>query len=225
MLSDDVREKVFSFLQKYGEKGLIVLKAALSIAKDPNIDHKLGDFSFKHLVLKLNSMGFSYNPVNLVRILEKEFGLIEKSYSSSNQTWWRFKDIDAVEEAVYSESDSEKIEDPKVRLIAVKYRSLEPAEIYAFLQKALIKPTLTPADKAKFRAMVFNEIDQLVKLVDEMLEYEEFFEYEIGFIKEIFKLAEKLSKRIENEHLRGFRSRQIIPQEDILRNDNRGHSQ
>ena len=224
MLSNDVREKVFSFLQKHGEKGLIVLKAASSIAKDPNVDHKLGDFSFKHLVLKLNSMGFSYNPVNLVRILEKEFGLIEKSYSSSNQTWWRFKDIDAVEEAVYSESGSEKAEDPKVRLIAVKYRSLEPAEIYSFLQKALMKPTLTPADKAKFRAMAFNEIDQLVKLIDEMLEYEEFFEYEIGFIKEIFKLAEKLSKRIENEHLRGFRSRQIIPQEDILRNDNRGHS-
>ncbi|QOR93899.1 hypothetical protein IMZ38_04410 [Thermosphaera chiliense] len=224
MLSSDLKEKVFSFLQKYGDKGFIVLKTALSIAKDPNIDHKLGDFSFKHLVLKLNSMGFSYNPVNLIRILEKEFGLIEKTYSSSNQTWWRFKDIDAVEEAVYSENDVEKVEDPKIRLIAVKYRSLEPAEIYAFLQKTLIKPSLTPADKAKFRSMVFNEIDQLVKLVDEMYNYEEFFEYEISFIKEIFKLAEKLSRRIENEHLRGFRGRQTISQEDILRDDHRGHS-
>ncbi|MGB9827947.1 MAG: hypothetical protein ACPLSM_05460 [Thermosphaera sp.] len=224
MLSSGLKEKVFSFLQKYGDKGFIVLKTALSIAKDPNIDHKLGDFSFKHLVLKLNSMGFSYNPVNLIRILEKEFGLIEKTYSSSNQTWWRFKDIDAVEEAVYSENDVEKVEDPKIRLIAVKYRSLEPAEIYAFLQKTLIKPSLTPADKAKFRSMVFNEIDQLVKLVDEMYNYEEFFEYEISFIKEIFKLAEKLSRRIENEHLRGFRGRQTISQEDILRDDHRGHS-
>jgi len=224
LLPNDFKEKVFSFLQKYGDKGFIVLRTALSIAKDPNIDHKLGDFSFKHLVLKLNSIGFSYNPVNLIRILEKEYGLIEKTYSSSNQTWWRFKDIDAVEEAVYSESDMEKVEDPKIRLIAMKYRSLEPAEIHAFLQKALIKPTLTPADKARFRSIVFNEIDQLVKLVDEMYNYEEFFEYEISFIKEIFKLAEKLSRRIEKEHVKGFRSRQPISQEDILGNDNRGYS-
>ncbi|MEM1879294.1 MAG: hypothetical protein QXJ18_05995, partial [Desulfurococcaceae archaeon] len=88
--------RLIAFLEKYGEKGLIVLKTAFDLSQDPHIDHRLGDFSFKHLVLKLTSIGFNYNPVNLLRILEKEYGIIEKSYSSSNQTWWRFVDIEAV---------------------------------------------------------------------------------------------------------------------------------
>ncbi|MEM4748796.1 MAG: hypothetical protein QXS26_02845 [Thermosphaera sp.] len=225
MFTNNLRENVLSFLQKYGEKGHIVLKTALSIAKDPNIDHKLGDFSFKHLVLRLNALGFSYNPVNLVRMLEKEYGIIEKTYSSSNQTWWRFKDVDSVEQALFSSDSSNTFEDPKIRLIAIKYRSLEPEEIYSTLQRLIVKPNLTPADKTKFRALVFNEIEQLVKLVEEMYNYEDFFENEISFIKEIFSLADKISRRIERERAAGSKVTYGMYREDVAKNDYRGHSQ
>lgn len=225
MFTDNLRENVLSFLQKYGEKGLIILKTALSIAKDPNIDHKLGDFSFKHLVLRLNTLGFSYNPINLVRMLEKEYGIIEKTYSSSNQTWWRFKDIDSVEQALFSNDSSKTFEDPKIRLIAIKYRSLEPGEIYSTLQRLIVKPNLTPTDKTKFRALVFNEIEQLIKLVEEMYNYEDIFENEINFIKEIFSLADKISRRIERERAGASKVAYGMYREDVAKNDYRGHSQ
>ncbi|MEM4904145.1 MAG: hypothetical protein QXL28_04160, partial [Desulfurococcaceae archaeon] len=91
----NVADRVRLFLEKFGERGLVVLKAAYEVAQDPNIDHRFGDFSFKHLVLKLSSAGFVYNPANVLRLLEKEYGVVEKSYSSSSQTWWKFVDMEA----------------------------------------------------------------------------------------------------------------------------------
>jgi hypothetical protein len=191
--------RLIAFLEKYGEKGLIVLKTAFDLSQDPHIDHRLGDFSFKHLVLKLTSIGFNYNPVNLLRILEKEYGIIEKSYSSSNQTWWRFVDIEAVRR-VLSEYYNTPFEDPAIKALHIKYKSLEPKTRLDWLKRLLAKDKLTSADKELFKNFVFTELDKITQLISEMEKYEEVFKGEIAILKELLHLADLVSSRIEKPH-------------------------
>ncbi|WP_440059581.1 hypothetical protein ACSU1N_07290 [Thermogladius sp. 4427co] len=183
-----------AFLEKYGDKGFMVLKAALDVAGDPNIDHRYGDFSFKSLVLRLARLGFNYNPVNLLRALEKEYGVIEKSYTSSSQTWWRFRDPEAVRKAVLG--DTIEIEDPRISLLKIKYEALEPGIIKNHLVKLASKTVLTKVDREGFRRIVFEDLPKLVELYYEMLGYEDYFKNEISTIREIIRLAELVSARL-----------------------------
>lgn len=196
MIEFNIKEKIKLFLEKYGEKGLIILKAAYDISQDPNIDHRLGDFSYKHLVLKLASLGFSYNPTNMLRILEKDYGIIEKSYSSSNQSWWRFVDIEAVRSAL-GEYYGTSIEDPRVKLLLIKYKSVEPWSTLEMLRRLAFKENLTNSDKENFKNFVFNNLDKIVELLNNMEKYEEVFAGEINVLREILNLADLVSSKIE----------------------------
>lgn len=196
-----MKDKVKLFLEKYGEKGLVILKAAYDISQDPNIDHRLGDFSYKHLVLKLASIGFNYNPVNMLRILEKDYFIIEKSYSSSNQSWWRFVDIEAVR-SVLGEYYGASIEDPRVKLLFIKYKSMEPWSTLEMLRRIALKENLTSSDKENFKNFVFNNLDKIVELLSEMEKYEEIFIGEINVLREILNLADLISSKIEKPRSR-----------------------
>lgn len=189
-------DKVRLFLERFGERGLLVLKAAYEVAQDPNIDHRLGDFSFKHLVLKLSSAGFIYNPANILRILEKEYGVIEKSYSSSNQTWWKFVDVEATR-SVLSEYFGASIEDPRLKVLLIKYRSIEPRNVLETLRRLALKENLTNGDKELFKNFVFNKLDKIVELVVEMEKYEEVFSGELTVLREILNLADMVSNKLE----------------------------
>ncbi|MEM1638982.1 MAG: hypothetical protein QXJ69_02740 [Desulfurococcaceae archaeon] len=201
MIEFNIREKIKLFLERYGEKGLIILKAAYDISQDPNIDHRLGDFSYKHLALKLASLGFSYNPINMLRILEKDYGIIEKSYSSSNQSWWRFIDIEAVRSAL-GEYYGASIEDPRVRLLLIKYKSIEPWSTLEMLRRLAFKENLTNSDKENFKNFVFNNLDKIVELLNNMEKYEEVFAGEISVLREILNLADLVSSKIEKPRSR-----------------------
>lgn len=194
-----VYEKLRLFLERFGEKGLLVLKAAYEVSQDPNIDHRLGDFSFKHLVLKLSSMGLVYNPINILRILEKEYKVVEKSYSSSNQTWWRFTDIEAVRIAL-SETYGFNLEDPRLRALLIKYKSMEPRSLLEALKRMVFKERLTASDKEVFKNFVFTELDKVVELLREMEKYEEVFPGEIAVLREILSLADIVSSKLEKPH-------------------------
>lgn len=209
-----VRSKLPAFLEKYGEKGLIVLKAAYEISQDPNVDHRLGDFSFKHLVLKLISMGFNYNPINMLRILEKEYGIIAKSYTSSNQTWWRFVDIEAVR-AVLSEYYGVEFDDPRVKALLIKYKSLEPQNTLNWLKKLIAKSKLSTADREMFKNFVFSELDKVVTLISEMEKYEEVFRGEIQLLREILALADIVSNKLNIQESRMPLER--VTEADVLR--------
>ena len=201
MLTSDYVGRLYAFLEKYGEKGLVVLKVAYEIATDPSVDHRLGDFSFKHLALKLASMGLNYNPANLLRILEKEYGVIEKTYSSSNQTWWRFLDLEAVR-SVISEYFGTPLSDPKIRALLVKYKSIEPGRLIEWLKKLLTKENLSSVEKEEFKAFAFRELDKITALLEEMQKYEDVFRGEIAALLEILSLAEAVSSRLEKPGLR-----------------------
>lgn len=196
MLGFSARERIKLFLEKYGEKGLVVLKAAYDISQDPNIDHRLGDFSYKHLVLRLATIGFNYNPVNLLRILEKEYNIIEKSYSSANQSWWRFTDIEAVRSAL-SEYYGTSVEDPHVKLLLIKYKSMEPFSTLEMLRRLVAKENLTNGDKEIFKNFVFNSLEKIVELLNDMEKYGEIFSGEISTLREILNLADLVSSKLE----------------------------
>lgn len=101
-LSIGVKERVLEFLARYGERGYAVLRAAVEATLGSNGRHgvRLGDFNYREVVAKLRSYGLEYNPSNLLSILEREYAVIETSYKSSNQHWWRFLDLEAVIEAL-----------------------------------------------------------------------------------------------------------------------------
>jgi hypothetical protein len=196
LLGFSAGERIKLFLEKYGEKGLVVLKAAYDISQDPNIDHRLGDFSYKHLVLRLATIGFNYNPVNLLRILEKEYNIIEKSYSSANQSWWRFTDIEAVRSAL-SEHYGASVEDPHVKLLLIKYKSMEPFSTLEMLRRLVAKENLTNGDKEIFKNFVFNSLEKIVDLLNNMEKYGEIFLGEISTLREILNLADLVSSKLE----------------------------
>lgn len=189
--------RIKNFLQAYGERGLIVLKTAYEIATDPEVDHRLGDFSYKHVVSRLLSAGYNYNPANLLNIMEKRFGIIERTYSSHNQTWWQFTDISSVRE-VLREQIAGSSPDPRVRLLLVKYKSLEPSRIYNTLRNLSAKERFTEHDKAVFRKIVFEDLDRLTAILSEMENYAELFSGEIKMIQQILWLSEVVADKMSS---------------------------
>jgi hypothetical protein len=186
------------FIEKYGEKAVVLLRAMYELSQDPLIDHRLGDFSYKHLVLKLASMGFNYNPINILRVLEKELGVIEKSYTSSNQTWWRFTDIEAVR-SVLGEILGVETRDPRVKALLIKYRSLEPRSILESLRRLAVKEHFSQFDKEYFKNFVYTTLDRVVDLMNEMEKYEEVFTGELGVLREILNLADLVSSKLDKQ--------------------------
>lgn len=192
-------EKTRFFLEKYGDRGLIVLRAAYEISKDPRVDHRFGDFNYKYLVQRLNHSGFKYNPINLLRVLEKEYRIIEKSYSSSNQTWWRFIDIDAVQ-SVLGEIHGASTRDPGLLSLLIKYKSIEPGRIISFLRRLLSKEILSEGERELFKQFVFSDIDKVVNILKDMEKYEDVFVKEIEVLREILNLADRVSSKLERSH-------------------------
>lgn len=200
----EIKDRINEFLDKYGDKGYLVLRTALDIALDPNIDHRYGDFSYKQLVFRLRRMGINYNPSNLLRILEREYGLIEKTYISTTQKWWSFTDLEATRKTLLEYSGNLDIGEPKLRILLIKYRSLDPVNILHTLKRLAMKNTLNSIDKQVFRRIVFNELDAINEILSEMMAYEDVFEKEISVLNEIISLAERISAKIGGLHA-GFK--------------------
>ncbi len=207
-----IRDRIWSFLEKYGEKAYIVLRTALDIALDPEIDHRLGDFSYKHLVFRLRSMGINYNPQNLLRIMEREYGIVEKTYISTKQKWWSFLDLETTRKVLHEYSGSDEINDPKIRLLSIKYHSLEPMNILNTLRRLAVKNSFTSIDKEVFRGIVFNDLEKITDVLNEMLRHEEIFSEEIKVLNEILSLAENISAKLEARY---SRQRRRIPSKAI----------
>ncbi len=193
---DLLKARVREFLERYGDKGLVVLRAAIETALS-SYGGRYGDFSYKSLVLRLRSMGVEYNPSNLLRILERNYGLIEKSFSSSNQTWYRFIDLDAVREAIdeYMGLQSPS-DDPEIRLLRIKYRSLQPDKLLSILKSLYRKPRLNKYDVSLFRELAFKELDLVADLLNKMLRYEDLFSNEISLLNEILVYADYVASKI-----------------------------
>lgn len=185
-----VSDRTLEFLLKFGDKGKETLIAAIECSYE-NERTELGDFSYKSVVEKLTEKGYNFDPKMILRALEKDFGIIETTYKSSNQHWWKFIDREQVENVVNENKDT----DPKVELIRIKFYSLEPQKIEKRLELMSKKSILTEVDKKTFRLMVFDELTKLAEIYDEASQFEETLQI-VESIKRILTLASIISKRI-----------------------------
>ncbi len=190
-----VAARTKELLEEYGERAALVLKAALQVTDEYRASGKnsLGDFDYKGLVKKLKLMGVEYNPSPLLRKMEREYGIIETSYKSDKQHWWRFVDEEAVREAL---EEGEEIEDPKLAMLKVQAAALELHEIKEKLKKLASKKKLSSAEKKWFRNFAFETLPLVVKIAEEVME-EGYEDPELLDSVRVIKLALRVAQKMK----------------------------
>ena len=200
-----LRSIVLDAYQRYGQKFLLVIKVAIAIAKENRLRGQttLGDFDYKTLVERLLSTGFQYNPSLLLRALEREYNLLETSYKSSTQRWYKFKYDIAQLESVINDiaSTGEDVDDPDVILLKVQLRSLRPKYWLSKLKNMSVKDKLSKTDIKLFEQFSFNVLPKFVKILKRAEEYEDLLLVEINVIKELIQLAQLIAERIEHSEM------------------------
>jgi len=201
------------FINIYGERGYYILKAILEAYKENWGRASLGDFCYKDIKRKLISYGIKYNPAILLSNLEKEYGVIETTYKSSNQHWWRIVDLEAIEEVVaeYEGRSVEELESlpPRARLLRIQFYALDPEKLLIKLKRF--------QNGIRVPSRILDEIIfvKLPKIVDFLEKAEEEFpdelSTEISLAEELLELAERLvlirKHRSEKNVFEDFNSR------------------
>ncbi|MGC9105823.1 MAG: hypothetical protein ACP5HQ_05310 [Thermoprotei archaeon] len=190
---DVAKARLSEFLLKYGEKASALLEA-IREAYSLNDNKEAGDFSYRQVQEVLERKGYNFDPRNLLRIMEKDYGLIETSFRTSNQRWWKVKAPEIL-------SDNDRytgLEDPRLIAIRIKAASLDLANLRKRLEFMLRKPVLTEADKREFRRFSFNELSDIVSLLEEASQYPE-TEDVASELKAIISLAYEIGKRVSGK--------------------------
>jgi integrase len=190
---DVAKARISEFLLKYGEKANALLEA-IREAYSLNTNKEAGDFSYRQVQEVLERKGYNFDPRNLLRIMERDYGLIETSFRTSNQHWWKVKAPEIL-------SDSDRytgLEDPRLVAIRIKAASLDLANLRKRLEFMLRKPVLTEADKREFRRFSFNELNDIVSLLEEASQYPE-AEDVTSELKAIISLAYEIGKRVSGK--------------------------
>ncbi|ABU81693.1 hypothetical protein [Ignicoccus hospitalis] len=189
--------RVREFLEEYGERAALVLKAALQVTDKYRAEGKnaLGDFDYKGLTQTLKLMGVEYKPSLLLSKLEKEYGIIETTYKSGNQHWWRFVEEDAVREALEEEDE---VEDPKLVMLKVQAAALGLEEIKGKLKLLLSKKRLSASDKKWFRNFAFETLPLVAKLAQEVVE-EGYEDPELLEALRVLKLSLKVASKLKSK--------------------------
>lgn len=192
---------VLDSIYKYGEKAYILLKAAYEVYQSNLLMNRKvpGDFDYKSLINKLREKGVSYNPNQLLRMLEREFGIIETTYRSVNQRWWRFKDPLAISKALstYEGKDvGDECEDPEILLLKIQVEVIDIDKLINELIELISKERLTLSDRERIKNLIFNDAQLIIKLFKETQKYgEEFREFNSKanlFVKYLTVVAKKL---------------------------------
>jgi hypothetical protein len=195
------------FLAKYGERGYALLKAIIEEASRPRRGPSLGDFSFKGVKSRLASYGVDYNPAILLSKLEKEYGVIETSYRSGSQHWWRIVDRRAIEEALREYEGGGSELDPRARVLRVQFASLEPERVLAELERIARSPRPGRRERERLRDIAFNVLPLVARFLEEASEYGDELSYELQLAEEILAAAERAAARISGYTVRGGGSR------------------
>lgn len=195
-MSSSVKLAVMDAVARYGERARTVLQAALRVAQRYRALGKKvpGDFDYRGVVEELRRSGLSYNPSNLLRILEREYGILETVYHTTNQRWYRFRDMDAVAAALSEEGEEE--DDPELEMLRIQVASLELGEVRELLRRLVMKPRLSRVDRARFRRFAFRTLPRIVKLLRRAMYYEEELAGEIEALREVIALAREVAARL-----------------------------
>ncbi len=215
-LRNSVRERVREFIERYGDKAIAVLRAALELSSEAGCS--LGDFNSRDLALRLTSWGIDYNPSNLIRILEKVYGVVEKGSTSRGRTWYRFRDIDAVREELFSYMGYSREENPRIKVLRIKYRSLRIDLLMSRLKSMVTKERLSKRDLEFIKDLAFKELDEVLQLINEMSENESYFIKELKALKELVELADAASLRVAGIEEDGLPTRYSLKNADATIN-------
>ncbi len=180
------------FIAAYGERGYLVLRAVLdAAAAAPRA--RLGDFEFKMVRRRLRELGLEYNPALLLSKLEKEYGLIETTYKSSSQHWWRILDRRGIEEAVaeYEGRTPTPPDDPRLRLLRVQFYSLQPERLLEELRRLPPRPRPGSREAHALRRIAFQDLPLLVEFLERArAEYPDELAAEIALAERLLEEAE-----------------------------------
>lgn len=171
-ISSNLELLLSDFLVKYGERGKAVLEAAIRASSKIRSSHKNlpvppGDFDYRSLVEELGSMGYSYNPSPILRILEREYGLIRTTLHTSRQRWYVFSSNEVreiIEKHVLRSLEEQESEDPDLIIARIQLISVMPERIKIFLKKLASKPTWSESDYRKLRRLSQDELRLLIKI-------------------------------------------------------------
>lgn len=196
-----VRMALLECYHRYGQRFVAVMKTAIGIAKENRLrgGQLPGDFDYRTLVDRLNSIGVQYNPSLLLRALEREYGVIETSYRSSNQHWYRFRDLESVEQVLNSVAGIDAEEEPEVAMVKIQIKALQIRYWLGKLKAISIKTRLNRSDIELFRRFSFSVLPKLVRILRKAEEYEDQLYTEIGIVKEILSLAQIVAERINRD--------------------------
>jgi hypothetical protein len=193
-----VQELIDDFLARYGEKGRAVLLAAVEamIEIQRRSEYtRLGDFDYKTLKEMLERLGGGVNPTNYLRALEREYGIVNQTYRSTRQQWWSFANKEAIL-SWYERQVGKPSDDPVVKVLVVKYRVLKPEEKLSRLEALSRKPSLSLVEQKEIMDFVFNELDKVLLVLNEIKKYGDVFRNEVNVLSRIIDLAYQLSSRI-----------------------------
>ncbi len=193
-----VQELIDDFLARYGEKGRAVLLAAVEamIEIQRRSEYtRLGDFDYKTLKEMLERLGGGVNPTNYLRALEREYGIVNQTYRSTRQQWWSFANKEAIL-SWYERQVGKPSDDPVVKVLVVKYRVLKPEEKLSRLEALSRKPSLSLVEQKEIMDFVFNELDKVLLVLNEIKKYGDVFRNEVNVLLRIIDLAYQLSSRI-----------------------------
>ncbi len=193
-------------LMRYGDRAYYVLRAAIEVSNEITSrgEARLGDFDNKRLIKKLHSYGIRYNPNQLLRILERDYGLIETTYRSSGQRWWAFTDKAAVIKALKMyEGASSEIDDPEVYVIKLQIRILNIDSLIRVLEKIKDKPRITSLDVAKVKDIVMNRLPEVAKVAKKAALYDDLFKEFLMKVQLVFVMVNDIINRISEEHATG----------------------
>ncbi|MEM1605583.1 MAG: hypothetical protein QW604_03785 [Fervidicoccaceae archaeon] len=193
-----VQELIDDFLARYGEKGRAVLLAAVEamIEIQRRSEYtRLGDFDYKTLKEMLERLGGGVNPTNYLRALEREYGIVNQTYRSTRQQWWSFANKEAIL-SWYERQTGKPSDDPVVKVLVVKYRVLKPEEKLSRLEALSRKPSLSLVEQKEIMDFVFNELDKVLLVLNEIKKYGDVFRNEVNVLSRIIDLAYQLSSKI-----------------------------
>jgi len=189
-LIGDVRDRTIEAILRYGDRAKLILETALKLSK--RAERELGDFSYKEIVEAMREAGYNYDPKLILRALERDYGIIQTTYRTSNQHWWKFVDGDKVA-AVIGNND---LEDPDLVLLETQIRSLGLEEMESKLSSLMRRPVLTTFDKSAFRVFAFEELPRVIDLYKRASSVEELQDLALRLKKVIF-MASEVSRRLD----------------------------
>lgn len=191
-------ELIDDYLVSHGEKGKMVLLAAVEAMieiQKRNEYTQLGDFDYKTLKEMLERLGGGVNPTNYLRILEREYGIVTQTYRSTRQQWWSFTNKEAVL-SWYEKQVGKPVDDPAVKVLITKYKVLKPEDKLSRLETLSRKKSLSIIEQKEIMDFVFNELDKVLLVLNEMTKYGDIFNNEAKVLSKIIDLAYQLSRRI-----------------------------